>query len=98
MEVFCRGDILYVHHFNSCVYLTHEVDGGLGLVEGSGGHVNVEHHLPLAGTHRLVEAKPNLTTTSQWVIVSLRATGEKNRDNISIIFHWLGSTDWCKLK
>ena len=58
-------------------YLAHEVDGGLGLVEGGGGDVNVEHHLPLAGPHRLVEAKPDLPTTAQRVVVALRTRRNK---------------------
>jgi hypothetical protein len=59
-------------------YLAHEVNSSLGLVEGGGGHVNVEHHLPLAGPHRLVEAKPNLAPSAQRVVVPLGA--ERIRD------------------
>ena len=58
-------------------YLAHEVDSGLGLVEGGGGDVNIEHHLPLAGPDRLVEAKPNLPTTAQRVVVALRTRKEQ---------------------
>ncbi len=54
-------------------YLAHEVNSSLGFVEGGGGHVNVEHHLPLAGPHRLVEAKPNLAPSAQRVVVPLGA-------------------------
>jgi len=56
-----------------CTNLAHEVYCRLGLVEGSGRHVNVEHHLPLAGADRLMETKPNLTTSAQRVVVTLRA-------------------------
>ena len=52
--------------------LAHEVDGGLGFVEGGGRHVHVEHHLPLAGPHRLVEPEPDLAAAAQRVIVTCR--------------------------
>ena len=52
--------------------LAHEVDGGLGFVEGGGRHVHVEHHLPLAGPHRLVEPEPDLAAATQGVIVTCR--------------------------
>jgi len=35
----------------------------LSLVESGGGHVNVEHHLPLRRSDRLVETKPDLPTS-----------------------------------
>ena len=80
-------------------YLAHEVYCRLGLVEGSGGHVNVEHHLPLAGADRLMETKPNLTASAQRVIVTLRA--EKKKYNIKIvekilIYFLCWRNDFCK--
>ena len=33
--------------------------------------VNVEHHLPHGGPHRLVEAEPHLPTPAQGVVVTL---------------------------
>ena len=51
--------------------LAHELAHGLGFVEGGGGHVNVEHHFPLAGPDRLVETKPDLATSAQRMIVTL---------------------------
>ena len=56
--------------------LAHEVDGGLGLVEGSGGDIHVEHHLPLARSHRLMESKPDLASSTQRMIVAI-GTGEE---------------------
>ena len=44
--------------------------------------INVEHHLPLCGTHTLMEAKPHLTAPTQGVALSVR-WGEK------------GAPHWC---
>ena len=44
--------------------------------------INVEHHLPLCGTHALMEAKPHLTASTQGVALSVR-WGEK------------GAAHWC---
>ena len=52
--------------------LAHELDDGLGFVEGGGGHIDVKHHLPLAGPHRLVEPEPDLAAATQRVIVTCR--------------------------
>ena len=49
--------------------LRHEVHNRLSFVEGGGGHVNVEGHLPVGGPHRLVEAKPNLPAAAQGVVI-----------------------------
>ena len=45
-------------------HLAHEVDGRLGLVEGRGGDVDIEHHLPLARPDGLVETEPHLVPDS----------------------------------
>ena len=34
--------------------------------------INVKHHLPHGGTHRLVESKPDFPPPTQWVVVSFR--------------------------
>ena len=52
--------------------LAHELDDGLSFVEGGGRHVDIEHHLPLAGPHRLVEPEPDLAAATQRVIVTCR--------------------------
>ena len=51
--------------------LAHELDDWLSLVEGSGRHVDVEHHLPLGRPHRLVETKPDFPTTSQRMVIPI---------------------------
>ena len=48
--------------------LAQEINDGLRLVEGRGGHVDVEAHLPLGGPHRLVEAEPDLATAAQRIV------------------------------
>ena len=57
-------------------YLTHEVNCRLCFVESCGGHVNVQHHLPLAGPDRLVETKPDLSSSTKRVVVSIWAAEE----------------------
>ena len=56
--------------------LAHEVNSGLGLVEGGGGDVHVEHHLPLARSDGLMESKPDLTSSTQRMIITI-GTGEE---------------------
>ena len=59
--------VLYISDVEN---LAHEVDGWLGFVEGGGGHVDIEHHLPLRGSHGLMESKPDLSASTQGVIVT----------------------------
>ena len=60
-------DVPYVQH------LAHEIDHRLRLEEGRRRHVDVEHHLPLAGPHRLVKAKPHLAAPAERVVIPLGA-------------------------
>ena len=50
-----------------------EVNHGLSFVNCSGRDINIESHLPMRGSDRVVETKPDLPSSSQWVIVG----GEK---------------------
>ena len=65
-----RERLPLVLHISDVQHLAHEVNGWLGLVEGGGRHVHIEHHLPLRGSHGLMEAKPDLSTSTQGMIVA----------------------------
>lgn len=45
--------------------------------------IDVKHHLPHCGAHRLVEAKPDFSPTTQWVVVSFR-WGKKGTTHWSV--------------
>ena len=47
-------------------YFAHEVDDALRFIESRRRDVDIEHHFPLAGPHRLVETKPNFSTATKW--------------------------------
>ena len=52
----------------------------LSLVESCGGHVDVEHHLPLRRPHRLVEAEPDLPAAAEGMVVAVRRREEAAAD------------------
>lgn len=58
--------------------------------------INVKHHLPHGGAHRLVEAKPDFPSPTQWVVVSFR-WGEKWTAHWSVPNwrRWGGENDEC---
>ena len=58
-------------------HLAHEIDGWLRPVERGGAHVNVQHHLPVRGPHRLVEARPDLSAAAERVGVPLERRAEE---------------------
>lgn len=41
------------------------------------GTIYVQHHLPLRGPDRLMETEPDFSTTTEWVIISIRAAEER---------------------
>ena len=49
--------------------LSSEVNDWLSFVECGGRNINVEGHLPVTGTNRLVKPKPDLSASSQRMIV-----------------------------
>ena len=62
-------------------YLAEELDHGLALVEGGGRHVDVQAHLPLRRSHRLMKAEPDLASATQRIVeVHLRRREERAAD------------------
>ena len=57
-------------------HFTHEINDRLGFVKRSCGNVDIEHHFPLGGPNALMEAKPDLASTTQGMVVTIGA-GEK---------------------
>ncbi|KAH9388096.1 hypothetical protein TYRP_009303 [Tyrophagus putrescentiae] len=63
-------------HIANVQHLAHKIDHWLRLVEGRRADVNVQRHLPLRRSHRLVEAEPDLAPSAQRVVVALGAAEE----------------------
>ena len=64
----------------SIKYFAHEINDRLCSVESSSGYVDVQHHLPLAGAHTLMETEPDFSTTSKGWGLSNRSREERPSD------------------
>lgn len=56
--------------------LSRKVNDRLSFIECRRRHINVEGHLPVGRADGLMKAKPNLTPSSQWMIVVCRGREE----------------------
>ena len=56
----------------------HEINDRLRSIKGSRRDINVEHHLPLAGSHALMESEPNFASSSKRRCLSYRSREERS--------------------
>ena len=71
----------------SIEHFAHEVNDRLCSIESSSRYINVQHHLPLARAHTLMESKPDFSAASKWWSLSNRSWEEWPSD-WSISHRW----------